>query len=165
MLVESRCSPEPGLRHPSRPTGPQPICIGDLVVYRGSVSSQHGLTVYRGLCECARRCARDTSARVQLLCSDGTVIRHVHCRSFARGRGEPEARLRAAADRLRAERILIEATLAHRMSEGAQRVDPSLVAWHPIAAQRGSGTCRGSEAEPPCPRCASAARVRTGIGL
>jgi len=167
MLLDSLHTPTPApdLPRAGNSAGPELIRIGDLVAYRGSMHHQHGPALYRGLCECARMCAHDPRARVQILRPDGTVIRHVNCASFARAEGEVPGRLRAAAERLRAERVLIEVSLAHRMcGRPVPGADPGVIAWHPIDAERGPGACRAAGAGPTCPRCASAALVKAALG-
>ena len=166
MLAESLHTPTlaPDLPHTGGSGGPKLIRIGDLVAYRGSIHAWHGPALYRGLCGCARPCAHDPRATVQLLRPDRSVIRHVSCTSFASAEGEPPGYLRAAADRLRTERVLIEVSLTHRMSgRPVGGADPAVIAWHPIAAERGPGACRLASTGTTCPRCASAALVRAAL--
>jgi hypothetical protein len=164
MFLENQPSLAVRLHASGSAPGREVLRIGDLLVYSGSRATHRGPAVYRGLCQCTRRCRHDARARVEVLCADGAVIRHVHCHSFERARGQTPDVLRAAADRLRAERVLIEVSLIHAVGRGAAPgADPDVIAWHPIAADRGPGACRASGPGPRCPRCASAALVRAGI--
>lgn len=140
--------------------------IGDLVLYRGSLTRHYGPALYAGLCLCGRKCPDEPGqTRVRILTARLETVRHVRCRSFdplAQQDAVISAELRAAADRLRAQRVIYEAEASEAARLAASltdMVDPHVCAWHPIAAPRGEGGC-SRRARPRCRRCVSAETVR-----